>query len=316
MPACPKVETGIMADRSNFWKMASRTKPGKLRVFADSELRDCEDYFLEIQSDPTLPPSEIITASERLALIRSEIDLRHSDAKHRQTQRLARWAIAFGMVSMAAAITSGVAQFFAHKPTHETLIATGEPIVAAPSARELLTPTQELTATSPAAMLELSAASPTAMLEVSAAPWTLTPELTPAPTPRGTPADIKPEYVKETTPPPKKPQAQKFTPIKAPQAAGRPGTMSISTAKALATYAPRPQYPYEARSRRITGRGVCVVEVDAGSGSVTSASMASSIGNPMLDNAALSAFRQWRFKPGSVSKVRIPLTFTTTGAQY
>jgi TonB family protein len=305
-----------MADRSSFWKMAGRTKPGMLRVFAESELRDCEDYFLEIQSEPTLPPSEIITASERLALIRSEIDLRHSDAKHRQTQRLARWAIAFGMVSMAAAMISGVAQFFARKPTHETLIATGEPIVAPPNARELLSPTQELTATSPAAMLELSAASPTAMLEVSPAPWTLTPELTPAPTPRGTPADIKPEYVKETTPPRKKPQAQKFTPIKAPQAAGRPGTMSISTAKALATYAPRPQYPYEARSRRITGRGVCVVEVDAGSGSVTSASMASSIGNPMLDNAALSAFRQWRFKPGSVSKVKIPLTFTTTGAQY
>jgi periplasmic protein TonB len=196
------------------------------------------------------------------------------------------------------------------------LIATGEPIVATPNARELLTPTQELKAASPAAMLELSAASPTAMLEVSAAPSTLTPELTPEPTPRGTPADIKPEYVKETTPPPKQPQAQKFTPIKAPQAAGRPGTMSISTAKALATYAPRPQYPYEARSRRVTGTGVCVVEVDAGSGSVTSVSMASSLGNPILDNAALSAFRQWRFKPGSVSKVRIPLTFTTTGAQY
>ncbi len=317
--------------------MVERTKPSKLRVFVESELRDCEDYFLEIQSDSTLPPSEIITASERLALLRSEIDIRHSDAKHRQTQRLARWAIAFGMVSMAAAITSGVAQFFAHQPTHETLLATGAPIVATPSARELLTPTQELTATSPAAMPELSAASLTAMPdlsaasltampelgaawltvmpELSAAPSTVTPVLTSAPMPRGTPPDIKPDDVEGTTRPPKKPQAQKFTPIKAPQTAGRPGTMSISTAKALATYAPRPQYLYEARSRHITGRGVCVVEVDAGSGSVTSALMASSIGNPVLDNAALSAFRQWRFKPGSVSNVRIPITFTTTGAQ-
>ena len=305
-----------MPDRSNFWKMVDRTKPGKLGVFPESELRDCEDYFLEIQSGSTLPPNEIITASERLALIRSEIDLRHSDAKHRQTQRLARWAIAFGMLSLAVAIASVVVQFLARKPTHETLLATGEPNVATPSAGELLTPTQELTATSPAAMPELSAASPTAMPEVSAAPSTATPELTPAPTPRGTPADIKPQYVEETTPPRKKPRAQKFTPIKAPHAAGRSGTMSISTAKALATQAPRPQYPYEVRSRHITGRGVCVVEVDAGSGSVTSASMASSIGNPVLDNAALSAFRQWRFKPGSVSKVRIPITFTTTGAQY
>jgi len=129
------------------------------------------------------------------------------------------------------------------------------------------------------------------------------------------PPEIKPEFVEETTPPPKKPQTQKFAPIKAPQATGRPGTMSISSAKALATYAPRPQYPYEARSRHITGSGVCVVDVGP-SGSVTSASMAQSIGNPILDNAATSAFRQWRFKPGSVSKVKIPITFTMTGAQY
>ena len=129
------------------------------------------------------------------------------------------------------------------------------------------------------------------------------------------PPEIQPEFVEETTPPPKKPQAQKFTPIKAPQAAGRPGTLSISSAKALATYAPRPQYPYEARSRHVTGSGTCVVEVGP-SGSVTSASMAQSIGNPILDNAATSAFSQWRFKPGSVSKVKIPITFTMTGAQY
>ena len=130
------------------------------------------------------------------------------------------------------------------------------------------------------------------------------------------PPEIKPEYVEETTPPPKKPTTQKFAPIKAPQAAGRPGAMSISSAKALATYAPRPQYPYEARSRHVTGSGVCMVDVDPGSGSVTSASMTQSIGSPILDNAATSAFRQWRFKPGTVSKVKIPITFTMTGASY
>ena len=70
-----------MADRSNFWKMVDRTKPSKLRVFPESELWECENYFLEIQSDSTLPPNEIITASERLTLIRSELDLRNSDAK-------------------------------------------------------------------------------------------------------------------------------------------------------------------------------------------------------------------------------------------
>jgi cytoskeletal protein RodZ len=151
--------------------MVDRTKPSKLRVFADSELRDCEDYFLEIQSDSTVPPNEIITASERLALLRSEIDLRHSDAKHRQTQRLARWAIAFGMVSMAAVITSGVAQFFAHKPTRENEPATiGAPMVATPSVKELPTPTQELTAVSPTATPEFTAPPPTVTPQFEATP--------------------------------------------------------------------------------------------------------------------------------------------------
>jgi hypothetical protein len=167
--------------------MVDRTKPSKLPVFAEGELRDCEDYFLEIQSDSTLPPNEIITASERLALIRSEIDIRHSDAKHRQTQRLARWAIAFGMVSMAAAITSGIVQFFAHKPTRETEPATiGAPIVATP---ELPTPTPELTAAPPTAMPELTAALPSATPQFAGAPPTATPQFTAAPTPRRTPTE-------------------------------------------------------------------------------------------------------------------------------
>jgi hypothetical protein len=137
-----------MADRSNFWKVVDRTKPSKLRTFAESELRACQDYFLEIQSDSTLPPNEIITASERLTLIRSEVDLRHGDTKHRQTQRLARWAIGAGMVSVAVAIISGVAQCRANKPTRENWPATiGTPAVATPTPMESPTPTPELTAT-------------------------------------------------------------------------------------------------------------------------------------------------------------------------
>jgi len=121
--------------------------------------------------------------------------------------------------------------------------------------------------------------------------------------------EIKPEYVEERTPPPRQPKTAKV--------AGHPGVMSISNAKAVAVYAPRPQYPYEARSRRITGSGVCVLDVDVASGSVSSANMAQSIGNPILDNAAVSAFRQWRFKPGAAApKVKVPITFTMTGASY
>jgi periplasmic protein TonB len=124
------------------------------------------------------------------------------------------------------------------------------------------------------------------------------------------PPEIQPEFVEERTPPPRQPNAQKFTPIKAP------GPMSMSKAKALALYAPRPQYPYEARSRHVTGSGVIVCTVDSGSGSVGGCSVSSSTGSPILDNAATSAFRQWRFRPGTVSKVNIPITFTMTGASY
>ena len=50
-----------------------------------------------------------------------------------------------------------------------------------------------------------------------------------------------------------------------PHRSAEAGPMSISSAKALAIIAPRPEYPYEARSN-ITGSGVCVVTVDMGSG--------------------------------------------------
>ncbi len=127
-----------------------------------------------------------------------------------------------------------------------------------------------------------------------------------------------PEFVEEKpTPQPKRDQTKPVAPIARPKPAGVPaGPMSMSAAKAVAVSAPRPEYPYEARRSKITGSGVCVMTVDTASGAVTSAEMASSCGNPILDNAATSAFRRWRFKPGTVSRVRTPITFTMTGASY
>jgi cytoskeletal protein RodZ len=142
-----------MADPSDFWKMVDRTKPSKLRVFAVSELRDCEDYFLEIQSDSTLPPNEIITASERLTLLRSEIDLRHNDARHEQTQRLARWAIGVGIVGMSSAVVA-IVFAIANRPTpqHVPAAATQATQTAAvspptPAALPTSTPATLLTTT-------------------------------------------------------------------------------------------------------------------------------------------------------------------------
>ncbi len=139
------------------------------------------------------------------------------------------------------------------------------------------------------------------------------PEDVPLPPPPPEP-EVQPEFHEETTPPPR--QNRPAAPIKAPVQAARPGVASISSAKAAAVFAPRPEYPYEARSRRITGSGVCVLTIDTASGNVTDASMAQSIGSPILDNATVSTFRRWRFKPGAFSKVKVPITYTMTGASY
>jgi TonB family protein len=91
---------------------------------------------------------------------------------------------------------------------------------------------------------------------------------------------------------------------------------AVGNAKAFALSAPRPEYPYEARSRHIIGSGVAVISVDPNSGLAVDAMMEQSIGNPILDNSAVSAFRRWRFKPGTPPRVRIPITFVLSGAQY
>lgn len=143
------------------------------------------------------------------------------------------------------------------------------------------------------------------------------PEPTPPPEepeapPPPPPPTAEPEFKEEQpTPPPKPKQQVKVQPIAKPTA---PGVVSAGTAKANALFGPKPLYPYEARARKLTGSGVCVVTVDPGSGNVTNAEMVQSTGSPILDNSALSAFRRWRFKPGALSKAKIPVTFTMTGA--
>ena len=126
--------------------------------------------------------------------------------------------------------------------------------------------------------------------------------------------EVKPEFVEETTPPPRLNKPAKAAPIKAPTSSG---SMNMSSAKASAISAPKPPYPYEARAHHITGNGMCVLTVDVASGSVTDAEMAQSTGNNLLDQATTSTFRRWKFRPGSTApKVKVPITFTMAGASF
>lgn len=92
--------------------------------------------------------------------------------------------------------------------------------------------------------------------------------------------------------------------------ASEPRKLSEEKARALAIYAPKPPYPYEARKIGMTGVGVVRVSVDPSTGVVTAAQMQLSTGHKFLDDVALATFRKWRFRPGTVSEVRIPITFS------
>src|SRR4051812_7760648 len=84
--------------------------------------------------------------------------------------------------------------------------------------------------------------------------------------------------------------------------------------RGLLLFAPRPDYPYEARGARITGSGVVIMQIDTSTGKVVSCRMSPSTGNSALDAAALYAFRQWRFKAGTTFHMaQIPITFTMSG---
>ena len=85
--------------------------------------------------------------------------------------------------------------------------------------------------------------------------------------------------------------------------------------KEFALYAPPPKYPADALRSHAEGSGIVVMEIDEKTGWVKSAKMEKSTGNKLLDDAALQAFSHWRFKPGTIRRLRTPITFTYTGSR-
>src|SRR5881275_2078244 len=75
-----------------------------------------------------------------------------------------------------------------------------------------------------------------------------------------------------------------------------------------AIYAPSPEYPLGARQRHWTGAGVflCNLRPD---GIVSSVKILQSTGHEILDQAGTSALGRWRFQPGDMNAVKIPLRF-------
>ncbi len=95
--------------------------------------------------------------------------------------------------------------------------------------------------------------------------------------------------------------------------------MSVAPLLAQKSVDSRGRKPSPAKSARsqkpVTGSGIIFVEVDYQTGRVTAARMLKSTGSPILDNAAVTAFRKAKFKPKTISPVKVPIKFTLTGVR-
>jgi TonB family protein len=72
---------------------------------------------------------------------------------------------------------------------------------------------------------------------------------------------------------------------------------------------PGPAYPEEAQKAKMSGSGVYELRINKG-GTINSVAIVKSSGRDVLDKAATTTFRRWRFKPGIFTSVRIPVSWS------
>ena len=72
---------------------------------------------------------------------------------------------------------------------------------------------------------------------------------------------------------------------------------------------PTPPYPKTARVQHISGSGVFQVEVDVASGQVIDATIVTSTGSKLLDRSAVETLRTWQFRPNTIVRAKIPISF-------
>lgn len=88
-----------------------------------------------------------------------------------------------------------------------------------------------------------------------------------------------------------------------------PAVTAKQDSKVVPIVAPPPRYPLDAQGQRPMGHGVVLMEIDVETGRVKSVKIHKSTGHKILDEAAIQAFRRWRFKPGTPRFVHSPISF-------
>src|SRR6266480_1343114 len=77
-----------------------------------------------------------------------------------------------------------------------------------------------------------------------------------------------------------------------------------------AVYRAAPQYSVSERAQRHFGSGLLRLTLDLKTGTVTKVQILQTTGFAALDQSAIEAFRQWRWKPGKWKQIDVPITFT------
>jgi TonB family protein len=102
--------------------------------------------------------------------------------------------------------------------------------------------------------------------------------------------------------------------VSAQSAPSSPTSQHGGNSNDLVLHKARPKYPKDAQGYYPKGSGIVLMEIDKKTGLVKSARMDKSTGNKVLDDAALQACNQWRFKPGTLSTAYWPVTFWHNGS--
>ena len=70
-----------------------------------------------------------------------------------------------------------------------------------------------------------------------------------------------------------------------------------------------------ARDQHLEGSGLYRLNIKP-DGTVASVTVLKSTGHGLSDDAAVDAFRQWRFRPGALHALKLPINFTLKGVTY
>ncbi len=74
-----------------------------------------------------------------------------------------------------------------------------------------------------------------------------------------------------------------------------------------------PVYPQAAANHGLSGKGQFLLKVNPKTGEVDEVKILKSTGHVYLNELAAKAFLQWRFQPGVVTQVQVPVEFYAHG---